>query len=127
MAQADNYYFDKFTKREVDVGDVRASIRQDQAFGAGQLGHVLEEYSQAELKKANKIQFADGKEMDALGNPKTHREGSAFEGEVVSELLKRPATSREGGIRLKALIKLTSDTATSDTTLNLILLLQADR
>ena len=63
---------------------------------------MLEEYSQAELKKANKDPiFADGKEVDALGNPKTHREGSAFEGEVVSELLKRPATSREGGDKIE--------------------------
>jgi RHS repeat-associated protein len=93
VKQADNYYIDNFAKREVDVGDVQATIRQDQAFGAGQLGHILEEYSQAEVMKANNPDFVEMVGGDAA----THPQGSAFESEVVSELLKRPATPREGG------------------------------
>lgn len=103
VKKADNYYFDSFSKKEIDVGDVQQTIRQDVAFGAGLIGHVLEEYSQAAVMKANDPDFiemiyeAAGPSGTLTPTPATHGAGLSFESEVVGELLDLPASKREGG------------------------------
>jgi RHS repeat-associated protein len=80
----ESIFIDSFKSRTVDVGDLQKLKYQDggSTFVAGQLGHILEEYSQAEVKKANDPNFSE-----LIGrNPATHGLALSFESEVVSEL-----------------------------------------
>lgn len=72
-------FFDSYDKRTVDVGDLAAT--SDKAFVAGQLAHVLGEYSQSDLLYGEGVN-----KKDAKNNPLTHQNGLDAESQVFSEL-----------------------------------------
>jgi RHS repeat-associated protein len=77
-------WIDKFSSKTVDVGDLQQLRNAGAgAFEAGQLAHILGEYSAAAKSKANDPDF---KEIDDDGNPTTHDSGLALESEVLGEL-----------------------------------------
>jgi hypothetical protein len=88
--------FDDFKTRTVDVGDLQKAKQAEggATFVAGQLGHVLEEYVQAELKIASD---PSATLVDAFGNTVTHDPALGFESQVVSELENDTFEPRGGG------------------------------
>jgi RHS repeat-associated protein len=77
-------WIDKFSSRTVDVGDLKA-IRNAGGgnFVAGQLGHILAEYSGVAVNKANNPNYVDTYDN---GNPKTHDAGLEMESQILSQL-----------------------------------------
>jgi RHS repeat-associated protein len=89
-------FIDRFSSRTVDVGDlqaIRGAGSPGPSFVAGQLGHILGEYSAAAVNRANGL-FAG---LDSSGNPVTHSAGLALETEIMSELDGDSYSTRRGG------------------------------
>ncbi len=88
-------FIDRFSSRTVDVGDLQ-KLRGIGAgnFVAGQLGHVLAEYSGAAVNQANNSNYTD---TDEDGNPRTHGAGLTMESLIMSELDGETYSPRRGG------------------------------
>lgn len=71
-------FFDSFPKRALDVSDYNVAKRDDPGFAARLLGHVLEEYYQAEKKYAK---------LDETSQRRSaHEDAKVFESKMVSEI-----------------------------------------
>jgi len=100
VSKLNNSLFDSFQRKGwdhtgvVDVGDLDKASKAayGKAFIAGNIGHVLEEYSDAEVYRDA---YPGSSLKTSEGNPITHSRGLAFESEVVSDILGETFAPRE--------------------------------
>jgi RHS repeat-associated protein len=79
-------FLDNYSTRTIDTGDYKAAAAAKpdggKAFVAGQLGHVLDEYSQSDLQYGEGVNHF----VDKTDTPSTHADALKFEGKVFSQV-----------------------------------------
>jgi RHS repeat-associated protein len=84
--KAPKVYMDSFPKRAFDIDDYNAAKKDAPEFAAAQLGHVLEEYYEADKK------YSELSEDDQY--KKAHDDAKAFESQVLSDFTGRTEQKR---------------------------------
>lgn len=94
---SDKIFFDDFQTRTVDISDLNAfkNAGDGGAFEAGQLGHVLEEYSRAETDYKNLEKYGNG--PGSAWYIPSHGRALEFESAVMSDFTGKPEAPRGGG------------------------------
>lgn len=104
---ADNYegiWFDDFIRKQIDVADYDVIKKYAEEFAVASLGHVLEEYYQAQ------------KQYSRLPDPfiPAHKDGLVFEGRVLSNYTKQEEGAAKQSTKGATITRFVYNTVTYD-------------